>query len=244
MEQVFVVRRADFFGGDWPEGFTPIAAPDVAELLSQLSGRGFFTDRDPAEQNPELKQLIPYCVVARDTSPTELLCVQRLAKQGEGRLHGKLSIGLGGHINPQDESGKDLLTDALHRELAEELVLPDVDLPEPRFLGLLNDDATDVGSVHAGLVFLLTVSAMTEIRIRETDKMHGEFRPAQSLVSIRRSHPETGPSTRVVESDDVWQHARFESWSETLLDAGPWAGPVTSRRSTSGVVNREESRDG
>ena len=64
MERVFVVRRSDFFAGDWPQGFAPVGTPapgglqPIAALCAQMSTQGFFVDRTPAEEDPSLKQVI------------------------------------------------------------------------------------------------------------------------------------------------------------------------------------------
>jgi len=241
MEQVFAVRRRDFFAGRWPHGFVGLEPPEASRLLAQLQRRGFFVDRDAAEKDPALKQLIPYCILERDG---ELFCVQRLKEQSEGRLHGLRSIGIGGHVNPQDHAPRGVLDAGLRRELTEELVIPELGQSWPQFLGLLNDDTTDVGSVHAGLVYRLRLDPNTEIRIRETEKMRGGFRTASDLLRESRESLETRPSTRVVEMVSLWQHSDFESWSSIMLEAGPWARPPRHSGTSSGVASKEDAKDG
>ena len=212
MEQVFVVDRRDYFGGRWPQGFLPVStAPD---LLAEFARRGRFAPRSQAEQQPEWKQLIPYCVVRR---PDQVFCVQRKSAQLETRLHGKLSIGIGGHVNPiQPDTVVDevFLRRSLERELAEELEGVDGRDPQAHFLGFLNDDSNAVGQVHLGLVYAIDLPARSTapVRVREISKMIGGFR---SLAELR----------------PLWQDPdRFESWSGTLIRAGV-AGPITVNRS-------------
>ena len=102
---------------------------------------------------------------------------------------------------------------ALWRELEEELWLPEAARAcEPRFVGLLNDDTTPVGAVHAGLVYVLdlplALAAATEsVQVREISKMRGGFGP---LVELAR----------------LWQTpSQFESWSGFLVQGGV-AGPM------------------
>ncbi len=83
MEQVLVVERSSFFGGQWPEGFTPI--PDPRPLLTRFEAVGFFVPRPEAEDNPAWKQPIPYCLV---TQGEQLFTVRRTRGQSERRLHG------------------------------------------------------------------------------------------------------------------------------------------------------------
>lgn len=206
-EQVFVVRRSDFFGGDWPQGFVALGA-DAPALLAAFGRLGFFVDRPEAESNPAWKQLIPYCVLRR---PGQIFCVQRKKAQTEVRLHDLMSIGIGGHVNPQacepERDGAAFLSAALQQELDEELWIEGAKpLPTPRLLGILNDDATEVGSVHAGLVYALDFGAphadAPQARVREVSKMAGGFRHLADL-------------------EGLWQDAgRFESWSRILFQAG------------------------
>lgn len=217
VEQVFVVPRRDFFAGDWPQGFTALGE-STAALLPQFLARGRFVDRPAAEQDPSHKQLIPYCVLRR---PDQVFCVQRKAAQTEARLHHLLSIGIGGHINPMPQllpttTAEAFFGAALDQELTEELAFldnggdPAGAAPIPALCGLLNDDSTEVGAVHCGLVYALDLPApgpgVPIVRVREVSKMAGGFRHLAELANL-------------------WQDpARFESWSRILFHAG-FAGP-------------------
>jgi predicted NUDIX family phosphoesterase len=219
MERVLVVRRDRFFGGQWPQGFLGITGQDARRLLAQLTREGHFVERAEAEQTPARKQLIPYCVV---TCGSSVLCVQRHRRQSESRLHGLWSIGIGGHIDEQD-AGADPIRAGLRRELAEELSFPEpvLAMAEPQFLGLLNDDGTEVGSVHVGLVFQLEVED-GQVTIREQEKMSGGFRNLSPQAA----------AGRVVGPLDLWQDPKcFETWSRILLEAVPWLGAGASQDS-------------
>ena len=90
---------------------------------------------------------------------------------GDARLHGKASIGVGGHLNPVDD-GEDALMAGLRREWHEEL---ETDWePEFELVGLLNDDSNPVGAVHLGVVFVVE-AAGRPVRVREHDKLVGAF---------------------------------------------------------------------
>lgn len=238
-EQVLVVRRSDFFGGSWPQGFVHRDEVESPGLLNELQARGFFVARARAEEDPSLKQLIPYCVLQRSG---ELFCVERLRQQSEGRLHGMLSLGIGGHVNPADGDRGTALNTALYRELHEEVAVD----PELRaqFLGLINDDSTAVGSVHLGLAYAVAVPPGGDVHVRETDKMRGSFRSATELDREHRQSVQEAAPARVVESKPLWQHSAFESWSAIMLEARPWATPRTGEGSRRGGVRREESHDG
>ncbi len=202
METILVIERESAFPLGWPQGFLPAEAPAVTDVLRAINAQGFLVEREVAERNPLWKQPIPYCVLVRGA---EVFCVERLPKQGESRLHGRLSLGLGGHIDARDTGQPcGVVRAALERELREEVHLqesPGSPIPAPRLLGLLNDDATEVGKVHFGVVFGLQVPASAKVKILESSKMRGAFRHL------------AGP-------DGLWQDLhRFESWSRILLEA-------------------------
>jgi len=117
------------------------------------------------EQDPSWKQVIPYLVV-RDG--VRYFLMRRTQAGGEARLHDRYSIGVGGHLNPGDGG----LDRGLAREWAEELDAAFV--PQFRLVGLLNDDTTDVGRVHLGVVYVADAGGRP-VAIRETEKLTGEF---------------------------------------------------------------------
>lgn len=158
------------------------------ELYEVILDAHFFIDRPTAEVSPRYKQIIPY-VVIRHAGSHYLL--QRTVNQTEARLHHKLSIGIGGHVNPDTPE----LMDGLHKELEEEVnVEGDYDL---NFFGILNDDTTEVGSVHLGIVYILDAAAAT-VTVRETDKMTGRWATTAELAAVRD---------------------RMETWSSIVFDA-------------------------
>ena len=97
------------------------------------------------EVDPSLKQIIPYLVL-RDGERYFLM--RRTRAGGDARLHDRWSIGVGGHLNPGDDG----LAGGLRREWHEELVADFEPVFDP--VALLNDDTTEVGAVHLGVVYL------------------------------------------------------------------------------------------
>ena len=95
-----MVRRADFFAGRWPQGFLPLGPRAGTDLLRELEARAFLVDRAVAETNPDWQQPIPYCLL---TTGTDTFCVRRRKSGTEQRLHGLYSVGLGGHVGPEDQ---------------------------------------------------------------------------------------------------------------------------------------------
>lgn len=209
MEFVWVVPRIALFPAESPHGLLALA-PEALEqrYLAPCRTHGYFVERRWAEEHPECKQPIPYVAIQRGG---ELLCLTRLGTQGEKRLHGKRSVGVGGHVNPCDAMGPaDLLTNACHRELHEELALPDGAPLRLRPIGLLNDDSTAVGAVHVGLVYALDASDLT-VAIRETSAMTGGFEPLEQLRRLAED-----PASP------------FETWSNLLLRSGALRGAPRS----------------
>jgi predicted NUDIX family phosphoesterase len=148
-----------------------------------------------AEEDPSHKQLIPY-VVVRDGE--RIFLTERTTAGGDARLHGKASIGVGGHLNPVDQ-GEDALTDGLRREWNEELIVEWV--PDFRLVGLINDDSNPVGSVHLGVVFTVEANGRA-VTVREHEKLIGRWATVNEVRS-------------------AWD--RLETWSQ--LVAGHVLGP-------------------
>ena len=121
MEFVYVVPREALFPDCYPQGLVPFGGgdgeTDRAAFLERIEANGFFVERAYAERTPTLKQVIPYTVVVSGDGGVFL--TKRLPQGGESRLVGKLSIGIGGHINPVDHG--DIIAEGTARELEEEL---------------------------------------------------------------------------------------------------------------------------
>jgi predicted NUDIX family phosphoesterase len=128
-----------------------------------LGGEVWVAPRPYLETDPTFVQPIPYIVMRnRD----KVLAYSRGGAGGEGRLHGKVSVGLGGHVDAADaqidENGVILLyetlSEALRREVQEEigLVLNDDQLGEvTNFTHIIQTCRTPVDSVHIGFVATL-----------------------------------------------------------------------------------------
>ena len=175
-ERVLVLPRSDVPGGADFHGIRRADDEALADLRAAVARRGRYLDRALAEADPTNKQLIPYVVVRNGAA---VFLMHRTDAGGDPRLHGKASIGVGGHLNPVDE-GEDALLAGLRREWAEELVA-DWE-PEFRLIGLLNDDSNPVGSVHLGVVFEVEAAGRS-VDVREHDKLVGAFADAEVLAA-------------------------------------------------------------
>lgn len=151
-----------------------IASTSTADLLSELSKISEFVPRQYCEYNPLYKQIIPYMIGV--TPSGKIFTMERIA--GDDRLIGKISVGIGGHINVEDE-GKATIAEGARRELDEEVqgVKSDSYLT---LEGFLYDPSNTVGLDHIGFVFLLHLSD-ENISIKEYDKHKGYLSTKEEL---------------------------------------------------------------
>lgn len=112
-----------------------------------------YLKRKEAESNPTYKQLIPYAILRYEG---KVFVYRRGKLQGEKRLLGNFSLGIGGHISVTDPSlfGTSY-DDGLKREINEEVYVESN--YTQRVAALLNDDSNDVGKVHFGIVHVLAL---------------------------------------------------------------------------------------
>jgi len=173
MRFVYVIERSvlDKHLGFYPHGFM-LNHGDESLKIAECIPQGFFVQRDIAEHRPDWKQIIPYCVITQN----DKLWVMQRNGGGEGRLEGRFYLGVGGHINPcdWDEDGgalQDPWHNGMERELSEEAKFTkDGEVwtpPLPEMVGYVNDDNTEVGSVHFGLVYVLTLPPAVEIETED-----------------------------------------------------------------------------
>lgn len=196
VERVLVLPRDKVPGGCDFHGLRRVDDAALGALRAAVAEHGAYLERTVAEADPSRKQLIPY-VVVRDAERVFLM--HRTAAGGDVRLHGRASIGVGGHLNPVDH-GEDALMAGLRREWSEELDAAWE--PEFRLVGLLNDDTNPVGAVHLGVVF----------------EVMADGRP----LAVRERHKLTGRFADVGELAAAW--GRLETWSRLVGEALGLAG--------------------
>lgn len=193
MEHVLVIPRPllDQLGSF--QGFQPEVRRYLDAMLAP--GANFFMERPAAESDPTHKQLIPYSIFHHGG---RYLCYTRGGKSGEKRLVAKRSVGIGGHINPVDQShdglGESMYFNSIEREIAEELVIAGTHTQE--VIGLINDDSSEVGSVHLGVVHRFELSD-DDVRSNEDAIQDLRFYTVAELEAMR---PE------------------LETWSQIILD--------------------------
>jgi predicted NUDIX family phosphoesterase len=156
-----------------------------------------YQPRPQMEQDPSHKQLIPYVIFRHQDASgrSHLFQYTRGKGQGEARLHAKRSVGVGGHISPDDATAPSAYEEGMRRELEEEVI---IETPyRSRLAGLINDDETEVGRVHLGVVHIFDVDRPA-VRPKEDEIIDAGFRPVEELLA------------------DL---SRFETWSQICLKA-------------------------
>lgn len=192
-ENVLVFPRSLFEQLGGFQGFNADVNRYLPVILNIKNNR--FMARSQAETNPDFKQIIPYVVI---TDGKSVLHYVRGKKAGEQRLVAKGSVGIGGHINDEDHTlfafGMQAFQDAVKREVCEELAIQGEFNARP--VGLINDDSTEVGRVHFGIVHMLFCTP-EQIKKNEQVITQVEFIPIDEL-KVKRE--------------------QMESWSQLCLD--------------------------
>jgi predicted NUDIX family phosphoesterase len=155
---------------------------DDGTLLKAIltSGQAKFIERTKAEEDPALKQLIPYVVMRW---ADKLLFYVRGKGTGEERLKSLGSVGIGGHISVTDHtlfdrSIRGIFAAGLKREVAEEIEVQTA--YSEKVAGLINDDSNRVGRVHLGVLVLWDL-AEPKIKKKERAITSLEFLSLQEL---------------------------------------------------------------
>ncbi|HBI0706361.1 TPA: NUDIX domain-containing protein [Staphylococcus aureus] len=194
-EQIIVVPREIIFNNEKNtfNGFLNKNKPEGQNIFDALS-QYEVKRRGDMEEDPSYKQLISYCLLENEHG--EILVYERLSGGGEARLHGQSSIGVGGHMN--DVSGAESINEVLRvnaqRELEEEVGLSEQDSQNMEYIGFINDDNNEVGKVHIGVVFKITVST-NDVEAKETDTLRIKW----------------------VEKGNIESYDDFETWSALIL---------------------------
>jgi len=159
------------------------------ELTNLIKEHHKLVDRAPAETDSSLKQIIPYAIIRLGD---QVYLVKRSKRQAEARLHDLYSIGLGGHISESIDESSDVIRAALARELDEEMVIAGPSAV--KYVGIINDDTTDVGKVHLGILHEVLLEG-DYCRIREKENMTGNWCAIPALAEY---------------------YANMESWSQIV----------------------------
>jgi len=188
-ERILVVPREHLLPAGGLDGFQ---AGSVEPYVARIRRHGEFRWRAEVEDDPSLKQIIPYLIIRHGD---RVFLFQRAGRGGERRLHGLYSIGVGGHIAREDaRDAADLLAAGLARELREELVIAEGWRARP--VGVLNEEDTPVSRVHFGVVYVIETGDVA-VRVREEEHLRGHLATRAEVLAVRPG---------------------MESWSRRILD--------------------------
>ena len=194
-EQILVVNRKELFNNEENHfyGFIQKNDEKTKKIIDTFESYE-VKRRGDMEEDSSYKQLIGY-VLLKDANTNEVLVYKRLVGGGEARLHGKASVGIGGHMN--EVEGKtifEMLKINAARELNEEVGVSEEEaLNNLHFIGLINDDKTEVGQVHVGVVYECKV-----------DKSKVEAKEDDTLV------------IKWMTANEAKEEENYETWSEFL----------------------------
>ncbi|MDR4481334.1 MAG: hypothetical protein R3B37_16500 [Nitrospira sp.] len=187
-------------------------------LLDPLNN--LFMNRDLAERDEQYKQLIPYVVLRHGNS---VFSYVRGKKSSETRLVAMRSIGVGGHIEPMDQSlfssDRDMYLEAARREVNEEVKVDT--MYREQVVALINDDSTEVGRVHLGIMHIWDVAEpnvtkreglITQagfVRVEELKKNLDELETWSQIALEVLEHP-TIPRWSAVMPGEIFQEAQHD----------------------------------
>src|SRR5215216_151390 len=193
-ENILVIKRSLFDDLGSFQGLNFEPEKYLKAILSR--GNNFLIPRPEAESNAAYKQIIPYALIAFEKT---VACYVRGKKAGEQRLVAKGSIGIGGHMNETDES-LFAMDEAAYRAGVEREVNEEIKIGTPfedKIVALLNDDSTEVGTVHLGIVHVFKVK---EPKVQKREAM---------ITGL----------TFVTKDELLDRRETLETWSQICLDS-------------------------
>ena len=174
-EQILVVNRKELFSNEENHfyGFIEKNDEKTEKIIAKFESYE-VKRRGDMEEDPNYKQLIGYVLLKDEVT-------------GE--------VGIGGHMN--EVEGKtifEMLKINAARELNEEVGVSEEEaLNNLHFIGLINDDKTEVGQVHVGVVYECKV-----------DKQRVEVKEDDTLV------------IKWMTGEEAKAEENYETWSEFL----------------------------
>lgn len=166
------------------ERTTKVYTRDEIDFESIIEKNYEFHIRGPLETNFEYKQPIPYGIVLNNKN--EVFVYKRGgagSNAGESRLHDKIAIGVGWHIEREDEMSTSLLRDALIREVEEEIGIHTADISEVFPIGYVNYEEDEVNQVHLWIGYIVKLS-WGEISMTDGELAKGEFKTLSELKAM------------------------------------------------------------
>ncbi|PNR95771.1 NUDIX hydrolase [Petrotoga sp. 9PWA.NaAc.5.4] len=157
------------------KNFIKIKFSDFGKILEY----GNFYERNKIESDNNFRQIIPYVVFKNKEN--KILVLKRTQNQGEKRLHNKISIGIGGHINKNDIgiSKEQTFFNGMDREINEELWL--TSNSKYIYKGIINDDSEEVSNVHLGILF---IGFVEHAEIKEVENFQSKWLKKEEILQM------------------------------------------------------------
>ncbi|MDP3728622.1 MAG: NUDIX domain-containing protein [bacterium] len=165
------------------EGFQ---AHDVFDYENHILKNHSYGRRGNLEQDSTQKHPIPYVLIVNPLKGL-VYAYQRSSKKEEAhesRLHGKWSLGVGGHVEQADSEHANPIRLCLEREVDEEVQI-NGNITSISLLGYINN-SDPVGLVHFGILYLLETDA-DEISPADKEMKQGKFMSLSELEEICNS---------------------------------------------------------
>lgn len=175
----------------------PLSKEDYEYMISLLNDMwetgGSVQRRGDMEKDMTYLQPIPYTVIKQGD---KYFTYTRLEGGGESRLHGKSSIGVGGHQNSVEYAWnfEHLLAVNNSRELEEEVFIRDENGEEINshyelakdsvITGLMYNQKTEVDSLHLGVLNIISIPEDWTVEPKETDTLEGKFLTKEEIQEL------------------------------------------------------------
>lgn len=193
-EEVFAVPYQHTEG--IKDGFQRFNSRKAQDIIRNTMAHGKFLLRAAVEEDMSFQQIIPYILICNEDA-SKFFVTRRI--DGEKRLLGSLSLGIGGHLNPCDKGfmgdGFSTFMNGLKREENEETNVGEVsrDIHEP--YGTVRDLGSSTPD-HIGFVYLHHVHNTEKVEVREKDTLEPLWMTKEELVR---------------------NYEKFESWAQLII---------------------------
>ena len=175
----------------------PLSKEDYEYMISLLNDMwetgGSVQRRGDMGKDMSYLKPIPYTIIKQGS---KYFAYTRLEGGGEARLHGKTSIGAGGHMGPIDNAWnfEHLLAVNNARELEEELFILDENgkeidnhyelSKESTIVGLGYTDISSVDAVHTAIYNIITIPEEWDVKVKEADTWKGDFKTLEQIKEM------------------------------------------------------------
>ncbi len=171
---------------------------DFEEIILKNSE---YMQRAIAEENREYKQPIAYWIILNEEN--KIFVYKRWGADSNAwdkRLHNKIAVWVGWHIEKEEENSKNPIKDTLIREVEEEINLSKENIVEIKNIWYINDDWDKVWEVHIWACYVIFVKNF-EFKLVDWEIESWEF------ISISEYE-------KMIDSGNY----KIETWSKILLE--------------------------